>query len=899
MIQWKLKINFLNILLSYTLIFKIKADKYTDLTIEPGIVQMKYLNDGNKKSFIFNDEGINNDLLVNFYSFSCNVELSSFTKQNISVLDLNGNIISMRIKNNSFETVGIIMKEVPNLINGINKYTKKKNCPVIINAIEYGNFTLLVEEKAPTILFFGEKYMDRISLSYKINDSIKLNGFITVSISFNEVSTFNINIPDIIDINISNSTNIFLDSDSLKNINGDILHITISHLEKQSSCILTFQIIEPESIYILQRDYINKGFISSNYKYQYYFMEVFQEEGEIMLHNKRHSGKLFGSIKSKNGFNPYKISEYKKLQKNTLEFNEHTQKLRFNSEHTKNCKKGCYLILAYYNENFNKERPIIGYEYTLLARIWDVDDYIPQIINIPFNEYIFGTFEENSFINHYYAIKIPKEIKEIIIQIDSNYIEGFIGEGKKKLITFKNTQNNLNLTDKEMIIKFDNNSSKDFIGKEISFAFRAKNFFEDTFSSYHFRILILKENDNNLIYPLDSNIGNICLPEKDKNKVDSYYCYALLSNNYNEFSLNFSVSNSNQKDNYNITLYKNYTEEENIYTKYYIGEFKEVKDLQLILFKFEFENNQPKTILSMFSDDKDKYSPKIYSSKIYTLFNSKKEFNINFIYGKCLLIFKYIKGSGTISFDDYPKIEANLNYLGKTITIPISEEKKITFNTEETFTYILQLMYLKPKSDIKELFFDESLNELLLDTQFPIYYYIKYENQDNIDINFRIINIEDVNTTTYIFINGYIIDNQNLERMQNGEFIELTESIVGQYDKNFKNGLLQINKTIINNKYFKNDKGDSDNSKEKYILIKIDGKHYISNSISIEIIAMSNNNGKYLVPANQYIMGYNLFNNIIYLIKTYEIENKNTYIIVEFSSNYLDLNLYFNNSTDI
>jgi len=151
MIQWKLKINFLTILLSYILIFKLKADKYTDFTIKPGIVQMKYLNDGNKKPFIFNDEGINNDLLVNFYSFSCNIELSSFTKQNISALDLNGNIISMRINNNSFNTVGIIMKEMPNLINGINKYTKKRNCPVIINAIEYDNFDLLVEEKAPTI----------------------------------------------------------------------------------------------------------------------------------------------------------------------------------------------------------------------------------------------------------------------------------------------------------------------------------------------------------------------------------------------------------------------------------------------------------------------------------------------------------------------------------------------------------------------------------------------------------------------------------------------------------------------------------------------------------------------------------------------------------------------------
>ena len=56
-----------------------------------------------------------------------------------------------------------------------------------------------------------------------------------------------------------------------------------------------------------------------------------------------------------------------------LEFNEHTQKLSFNSSHTKNCKKGCYLFLTYKNEDIANTEPIIGYEYTLFVRIWDVE----------------------------------------------------------------------------------------------------------------------------------------------------------------------------------------------------------------------------------------------------------------------------------------------------------------------------------------------------------------------------------------------------------------------------------------------------------------------------------------------------------------------------------------------
>jgi len=143
-----------------------------------------------------------------------------------------------------------------------------------------------------------------------------------------------------------------------------------------------------------------------------------------------------------------------------------------------------------------------------------------------------------------------------------------------------------------------------------------------------------------------------------------------------------------------------------------------------------------------------------------------------------------------------------------------------------------------------------------------------------------------------------MIDNEALERKLNGEFIELKDTIIGNYDKSFKNGLLQINETIIN-KYFKNNERDIKNDKTEYLLIKIDGEHYISNSLSVEIIAMSKNNGNYLVPVNQYIMGYQIINNIKYLIKNDIIKNNNNNIVIEFSPNYKDIRLTFDNLTEI
>jgi len=308
---------------------------------------------------------------------------------------------------------------------------------LIINTIDVSNLSLLVEENEPTIFYFDENYLEKINLSYQINDITKMISYIALSFSFNDVSKFNIYIPDILNTTISNSTTIFIDQESLLKIEGDELNIRIEQIGNKNPSLLTFQIIAPEPVYILQRDYINKGFIDASYIKLYYYMEVFEEEGEIMLNSKRQSGELFGLIKNKKDINPYNINEYIQndtdKKDNKLEFNEHTQKLSFNSENTKNCKKGCYLLLTYYNKNDKSQKPIIGYEYTLLVRIWDVDDYSPQIINIPFNEYIFGTFEENSFINHYYSIFIPQGTEEIIMQIDSNYVEGFFGEGKKKL----------------------------------------------------------------------------------------------------------------------------------------------------------------------------------------------------------------------------------------------------------------------------------------------------------------------------------------------------------------------------------------------------------------------------------------------------------------------------------
>ena len=343
------------------------------------------------------------------------------------------------------------------------------------------------------------------------------NSFIILSFIFDEYYTFNVEINNK-PKNILNTSNIFLDYNSLSSIENNSLKINISYIrnnmtEVVNNAVLIFRLFESNSISILQKNNLNIGFTISNKVKQYYYLEVFKgEEGEIMLHDKRFYGELYGVIKPKSRIKPYnETTEYiKKASNSKLKFDNHILKLSFKSKNTKKCEEGCYLLITYTHDNFEFNQTI-GSEFTLLVRIWDKEEIGSQIINIPFNEYIFGAFDENSIVHHYYSLSIPKNTEAIYIQFEGNYIDGFIGNGKKiknTLRAFDNTKN-LNITEKKMILICNKTILNDLkVNDSISFAFRSKNYFFKTFSFYYIRIL-LKEIDKFITYILDSNIGNI------------------------------------------------------------------------------------------------------------------------------------------------------------------------------------------------------------------------------------------------------------------------------------------------------------------------------------------------------------------------------------------------------
>ena len=756
------------------------------------------------------------------------------------------------------------------------KYKDLRTCPIVINSLYINDFQIDIEEQKEYIAFNFDENLAYVELLYKMKH-LNSNSFITLSFIFDEQYTFNVEINNE-PKNMLKSSNIFLDYNSLSNIENNLLKIKISYIRnnmtEEVNPVLIFRLFESNSISILQKSYLNIGFTISNEVNQYYYLEVFKgEEGEIMLHDKRFYGELYGVIKPKSSIKPYnEITEYiKEACSSKLKFDNHYLKLSFNLSETKQCEEGCYLLITYTHNNFDFNR-IIGSEFTLLVRIWEKEEMGSQLINIPFNEYIFGEFEKESINHHHYSLSIPKNTEEIIIQYEGNYITGFISNGKKIKNTLRRFDNikNLNITEKKMILTCNETLLKELnINDSISFAFRPKNYFSKIFAFYYIRIM-LKEKNKNIIYSLDSNKGNICIPEKDKNGKE-YFCKCRLKNNYKELSLDNYITASNEIeeieiDNQGILNKASINKEENLIKI----NIKYNETVSYVDFKFIFNNNKIVNILSTFDKNKSEINPQIYLSEMFYL-KQKIYFNFN-LNRRFSLISSYIDGDGEIEYDNYI-FQANINFQEKPLLFLINNSiKNISFTPKETnenkdieLFFFIQINYFIQKNDLKEINKDKTLIEIVRTKDLPKNYYLKYEegnNKEDITINFRIINFKYDHIT--FEIKGYLANHIDVNfQNKNKTYFN------GSYDMQFKIGILNI-------KNYNN---------FKYILIEIDSPFKVlDDSLLIEILAMSKTDKPYyLLPINKYITDiYNSNENKEYLIKINKkyMEDKN--ISIEF-----------------
>ena len=493
-------------------------------------------------------------------------------------------------------------------------------------------------------------------------------------------------------------------------------------------------------------------------------------------------------------------------------------------------------------------------------------------------------------------------------------ILGYSKEGIGKINTKRISDNTKKLFQKcqnKMIIKLNKfdiglNSLKD---KYISFAF--EKYIKDNFSFYYFRILLKKPGNNYIIYPLDTNKENFC--ETNYNK-----CYFLLKNKYNDLSNKILIYGYGENE---ISYKVFYINEADYYSSYLnLDNLKEVKKIEsfnshlildlktnenFALIVIESNSNESKylTILSRFYNQANSSNIDIYSNQLYHL--SEKEIQLFYLYKSLLkeyrILINITEGEGFICFN---KICDNKDFIQltkqKIYSFSISDKKNFFIRANINLTYDIKMIYDISNKVIKELNYQYNFESINLNEEevFPLIYFIKDVKYNGININFyfKFDNIDNIDNNTLI-IKGYGLDYSEISLIKNKNYIkkiDFQNEIKGKYDNITKSGSIELNNEFIKSKYKENYKCTDD----KYFLIIIENITFFNfKNLRNDIYVFSKDENNFLLPINKYIKNsFNLLENNKIIQKYFFEKEKiiNNEFILEFSSNYNNIELIFN-----
>ena len=756
-----------------------------------------------------------------------------------------------------------------------------------------------------------DNYIYPISISFFIKERVKFK----ITVSYNEDKS--------IEKIISYIDRIVIEPDFIPKNASSYLKISIEKIDKQKDAVMIAKVIGNyfAPIYF-QKNILNIGFIPSGIPKQYYYMEVFKgEEGKIILNNKKYYGTLKCKLIQKGGNNDniiYNISEYSddeahSLSEDHLEYNQYSQKLELDSKKIgKLCEDGCYLLITYIPNNFYNGK-IIGTDFTLLSIISEELEDRAQLINIPLNEYIFGTFNDSLSINiHYFTVYFPDNSTDILFELNSNKISVYAEKGIKRFNIYNNKDyfNRYNYTKKYTYKNFELDY---FGGQYITFALSNNYITENKY--YYFRILQRNSSNDYLIYPLDTNKVNLCKTTKNNG---IFSCFFLIDNIYKDLSNDIIIS-ALENENLNYTAYI-LESNENIYSIDIYNLSNKIEQIENNVAFFKIDKNKyvdSKYILINIQSNKNgnlQIIANFYNS--YTFYPTFNLYSYQLIYlnshekcsftsssiddNKYRMVINNIYGIGDICAGNCSINSFNLKIRGKRIlSFPITvkeEMKNIKFFNKLDGNQLLFLVQINSEivnSLIEELTFSSNYPETT-NKKFPFAYILKeieYKGSDiNIYFNFTNKNkkIEEKN----IIIKGYALDYEFIKMLNNKRFLRqnFSDLIKGKFDERSNFGLIVFDKENIE-KY--------KNLEDTYYLIVIDSEN-INSNISLNIQAISKNDSQFSLSINKYIGGsFNLKNNNIqsqqYYIKGLEKAQLNIFTF-EFSSNYENIGLDFGNN---
>ena len=610
------------------------------------------------------------------------------------------------------------------------------------------------------------------------------------------------------------------------------------------------------------------------------------------------------------------MNSQKIMNNDYLEFNIYSQKLSFNSSKTEKCEDGCFLLITYYSNI--KSLEIKGTEFSILSRIWDEEEFESQINGIPLNEYIFGFFDETTVNIHYYSVFIPYESNNIYIEIHGNNINGFSKEGIVKINTYKLTSNTTIIFEeyqkkKIFTLKKRNIGLESFKRKYISFAFEQS--FSD-YSYYYFRILQNNPENDYIIYPLDTNKENYCETKDNK-------CYFLLKNDYNDLSnkiviygfgeINtfYKVSSINYIDYYPNNLNFDYLKEIKeigSYKDYLSFDLESNDSFVLIIIETNSTENKYMTVVSSLYNQTNSPFINIYSYQLYHL--SAKTFQQFHLYQNSPLEYRILinttEGEGNICFDQIHDKNKNSIHLAeqKIYSFSISSKTNFLLYAQNDLIFNIKIIYEFSNETIKEL--NYLYNSVEIDNNeeiFPLIYIIKDVKYNGINLNFNFNVTNNINNAyNNLVIKGYGLDYSQILSIKEKDDIKMIDfpynEIKGKYDNITNSGYIKLSNQIITTKYNEAEKYTED---LYYFIIIENITSFDFKILANDIYIISKDENNIILPINKYIRNsFNLLKNKT-IIKKYFFEKENitnNEFILEFSSNYENIEIIFNDLTN-
>ena len=270
-----------------------------------------------------------------------------------------------------------------------------------------------------------------------------------------------------------------------------------------------------------------------------------------------------------------------------------------------------------------------------------------------------------------------------------------------------------------------------------------------------------------------------------------------------------------------------------------------------------------------------------YTFKFDSSFNNQYRFFINSTYG-----------NGEICFDK--NCTDKSAFSGRRIlSFPFKNEVKtidIHNKYHSPLLFSVKIDYEFENKLLEEIQFNNVFKEVK--NNFPIKYIIKDKEYKGADINFYF----DINNTKIkkddLIIKGYLINYAKIKVLDFIGPLNLnSEEIIGKFDNRTNLGVIIFVSEIIE-KY---------NGLDYYYLIIVNNQMNSISNIPFDIYPISKDNPDSSLIINKYVSGlFNLTKNINksqkYYINEYNEQNSNNNYIIEFSSNYKNIELSFNNS---